>query len=133
MKSFAALSTLLSAGALVAACAPDAWRPAPGFDAFLDQVQIACRSQRIGLYTVGDMLGSPGSLQATKFIDATSRLYFGKVTPDNWTTSVTTVFQGRASDPGVRCVLEQLRQNKAAQGLAAPPGGPQQVPPPPSR
>jgi hypothetical protein len=123
MKIPANLATAISAGALVAACAPDAWRPAPGFDAFLDQVQIACRSQRIGLYTVGDMLATSGSLQATKFIDATSRLYFGKVTPDNWTTSVTTVFQGRASDPGVRCVLEQLQLHRSAEGPAAPPPG----------
>jgi hypothetical protein len=123
MNTLVRRSTAILACALLAACAPGAWKPAPGFDGFLDQVQSACRSQRIGLYTVGDMLASPGSLQATKFIDSTSRLYFGKVTPDGWVTSVTTLFQGRASDPGVGCVLEQLRLERSAQGSAAPPSG----------
>ena len=74
-------------------------------------------------------------MQATYFIDETSRLYYGKITPENWTSAVTAFIQGKNDDPGVRCVLEQLKQNKAAQGLAAPPtgGGPQSVPPPPSR
>lgn len=132
MKVPASLPAALCAAVLVTACAPDAWKPAPGYDGFLNQVQNACYYQRIGLVNVGDMLTNPGSMQATYFVDETSRLYYGKITPENWTSAVTAFIQGRNDDPGVRCVLEQLRQNKAAQGLAAPPpGGPQQVPPPP--
>jgi hypothetical protein len=116
-----ATTTAIGFAALVAACAPDAWKPAPGYEGFLNQVQNACYYQRIGLVNVGDMLTNPGSSQAGYFIDETSRLYFGKITPDNWTSAVTAFMQGRTDDPGVRCVLEQLRQNKAAQGLTAPP------------
>jgi hypothetical protein len=134
MKVPAPLPTALCAAVLVAACAPDAWKPAPGYDGFLNQVQNACYYQRIGMANVGDILTNPGNTQSVYFVDETSRLYYGKITPENWTSAVTAFIQGRSDDPGVRCVLEQLRQNKAAQGLAAPPpGGSQQVPPPPGR
>jgi hypothetical protein len=108
--------------ATLAACAPDAWKPAPGFDGFLNQVQNACYYQRIGLINVGDMLTNPGNMQAGYFIDETSRLYYGKITRENWTSAVTAFIQGRASDPGVQCVLSQLDKARAAQ-----------VPPPPVR
>jgi hypothetical protein len=111
---------LLSAAAL-AACAPDAWKPAPGYDGFLTQVQNACYYQRIGLINVGDMLTNPGSMQSTYFIDETSRLYYGKITRDNWTSAVTAFIQGRADDPGVRCVLDQLDKAQAAQVAPPPP------------
>jgi hypothetical protein len=109
----------LCAIAFLAACAPDAWKPSPGYEGFLNQVQNACYYQRIGLVNVGDMLTNPGSTQAGYFIDETSRLYFGKITRGNWTSAVTAFMQGRSDDPGVRCVLEQL--DKAQQSQAPPP------------
>ncbi|HSD52773.1 MAG TPA: hypothetical protein VLC47_01340 [Burkholderiales bacterium] len=120
MSTPAASMAAICTAVLLAACAPDAWKPSPGYDAFLNQVQNACYYQRIGLVNVGDMLTNPGSTQAGYFIDETSRLYLGKITPDNWTSAVTAFMQGRAGDPGVQCVLEQLRQNKAAQPQAPP-------------
>jgi len=133
MKVPASLPTALCAAVLVSACAPDAWKSAPGYDGFLNQVQNACYYQRIGLFNVGDMLTNPGSSQAGYFIDETSRLYYGKMTPDNWTSAVTAFMQGRNDDPGVHCVLEQLRQSRAAQPKGGPPIGPSQVPTPPVR
>jgi hypothetical protein len=121
MRALAATTAAWCGAALVAACAPDAWKPAPGYDGFLNQVQNACYYQRIGLVNVGDMLTNPGSTQAGYFIDETSRLYYDKITPDNWTSAVTAFMQGRSDDPGVRCVLDQLRQNKSAQSLVTPP------------
>jgi hypothetical protein len=121
VKVLAMQSTAIFGAALVAACATDAWKPAPGYDGFLNQVQHACYAQRIGMIKVGDLVAGPGGMVATRFVDETSRLYFGKITPDSWTSSVTTLLQGRAGDPGVRCVLEQLQQNKAGQAPAALP------------
>ena len=119
MRAIVAWSTAILGVALVAACAPDAWKPSPGYDGFLAQVQNACYYQRIGVVNVGDMLTNPGNMQSTYFIDETSRLYAGKITRDSWTSAVTAFIQGRASDPGVRCVLEQLDKAQAAQ--SAPP------------
>lgn len=114
MRHPALRAAAVAAAATLAACAPDAWKPAPGFDGFLNQVQNACYYQRIGLVNVGDMLINPGNMQAGYFIDETSRLYYGKITRDSWTSAVTAFIQGRASDPGVQCVLEQLDKAKAA-------------------
>jgi hypothetical protein len=114
MPPRAARISALDAALAVAACAPDAWKPAPGFDGFLTQVQNACYYQRIGMVNVGDMLSNPGNMQSVYFTDETSRLYFGKITRENWTSAVTAFIQGHASDPGVQCVLEQLDKAKAA-------------------
>ena len=115
MRALVATAVALGGAALLAACAPDAWKASPGYDGFLDQVQKACYYQRIGVVNVGDMLTNPGNMQSTYFIDETSRLYAGKITRDSWTSAVTAFIQGRASDPGVRCVLEQLDKAQAAQ------------------
>jgi hypothetical protein len=109
----------LLAAAALAACAPDAWKPAPGYEGFLTQVQNACYYRPIGIVNVGDMLTNPGSMQATYFIDQTSRLYYGKISRDAWVSGVTAFIQGRADDPGVRCVLDQL--DKAQQSQVPPP------------
>lgn len=120
MRHPALRAAAVAAAAALAACAPDAWKPAPGFDAFLTQVQNACYYKPIGIVNVGDMLSSPGSRQSTYFIDQTSRLYFGKITRAQWTTGVTAFIQGRASDPGVGCVLDQLDQAQAAHAPRPP-------------
>jgi hypothetical protein len=105
----------------IAACAPDAWKPAPGYDGFLTQVQNACYYQRIGMANVGDIVTNPGNMNSIYFIDQTSRLYFGKITRDSWTSGVTAFLQGRADDPGVQCVLQQLDKAQAAQVPPPPP------------
>ena len=121
MNHRAALFAAFSATATLAACAPDAWKPAPGYDGFLNQVQNACYYQRIGMVNVGDMLSNPGNMQSVYFMDETSRLYFGKISRENWTSAVTAFIQGRASDPGVQCVLDQLDKAQAAQVAPPPP------------
>ena len=116
----------LLAAVLLAACAPDAVKPSPGYQGFLTQVQNACYYQRIGLANVGDILTNPGNMQSTYFVDMTSRLYFGKITRQNWIDGVTSFIQGRASDSGVQCVLDQLDKAPrpaAPQDLMAPPKG----------
>jgi hypothetical protein len=131
MTQHAIRAAALLATVTVGACAPDAWKPAPGYDAFLDQVQKACYYRPIGIVNVGDMLTNPGNMQSTYFIDQTSRLYFGKISRAEWTTGVTAFIQGRATDPGVQCVLAELDKARAAQVPPPPAGGPGQVPPPP--
>lgn len=105
--------------AALAGCAPDAWNASSGYDGFLNQVEKACYYKPIGVVNVGDMINNPGNMNSTYFLDETSRLYFGKISRDNWTSAVTAFIQGRSSDPGVQCVLEQL--DVAQAGRVPPP------------
>ncbi len=102
--------TCLGLGLFLAlvACAPDSTRPNSAFDAWTSRVATACNYRTIGPYEVGSLLRTNATDQAVTFLDATSRLYSGEITPDQWTLSVTTTLDGRPGDPGVACVLAQL-------------------------
>jgi hypothetical protein len=106
-RSAVAIPLTLAAIAL-AGCAPDAVKPSSPFDAFLAQIRNDCYTQRIGGVNVGALLEPTGSNQAVYFVDQTSRLYFGKISREAWTTGVTGFLVGRATDPGVKCVLDRL-------------------------
>ena len=99
---------ILCSTVLVAACAPDALKSDPAYDAFLDRIQKDCYSARIGVVTVGDLLKNSGASDAVYFIDETSRLYAGQITRQSWTSAITAFLNGRESDPGVQCVLNHL-------------------------
>jgi hypothetical protein len=90
------------------ACAADAWKSDPAANSFLDRVQKDCYFQRIGYMNVGDLLENTGTSQGSFFLDETSRLYAGQITPQSWTLGVTSSLNGRDSDPGVQCVLKHL-------------------------
>ena len=99
---------LVSLLAMLAGCAPDAWKASGPFDSWLSSVRSACNYQTIGRYEVGSLLGMNVSDEATIFVDQTSRLYAGTISPDQWTLTVASALYGRASDPGIGCVLGQL-------------------------
>ena len=93
---------------LLCACAPDAVRPSSAFDEWAAKVAVACNYQTIGRYEVGSLLGMNASDRATIFLDATSRLYGGQISADQWTLAVVSDLEGRPGDPGVACVLGLL-------------------------
>jgi|APFre7841882724_1041349.scaffolds.fasta_scaffold06022_4 hypothetical protein len=97
-----------AAAAALAGCAPDAVRRDREFEDWLAEVRAACNNARISTTTVGGLLGSTGSREGGNFLNWTSRLYAGQVTPEQWTSGVTAFISGRPTDPGVRCVLERL-------------------------
>jgi hypothetical protein len=101
------LAALCSVAA-VAACAPDALKSDPAYDSFLGQLQKDCYFARIGIITLGDLLKNSGASDNVYFIDETSRLYAGQITPQSWTSAITAFLDGRESDPGVQCVLKHL-------------------------
>ena len=119
MKMLLPKVTALCSIAALAGCAPDAWNANSGYDGFLNQVEKACYYKPIGMENVGDIINSPGNMNSVYFLDETSRLYFGKISRDNWTSAVTAFSQGRPSDPGVQCVLDELE--KAQAGRVPPP------------
>jgi hypothetical protein len=93
---------------LLAGCAPDAFRRDPAFEAWISEVRKECYRERIGTDTVGNLLGHSGSREGNHFLNQTSRLYAGLLTPEQWTSGVLALLSGSASDPGMRCVLDQL-------------------------
>jgi len=101
-------STAALGVALLAGCAPDAFRRDPAFENWIQDVDTACRRARIGPVSIGDLLGNTGSREGAYFLNQTSRLYSGQITPPQWTSGVTAFISGRPSDPGVKCVLDQL-------------------------
>jgi hypothetical protein len=107
-------ASLAFAVALLAGCAPDAFRRDPAFEAWLREVRTACQDARIGTTTVGRLLGSTGSEQGNQFLNQTSRLYAGLITPAQWTSGVTAFGSGGARDPGLQCVLERLPEGSSA-------------------
>jgi hypothetical protein len=102
------LAAAAAAIAALAGCAPDAIRRDVEFEAWLREVRAACDSARISTTTVGSLLDSTASREGGNFLNWTSRLYAGRITPEEWTSGVTAFISGRPTDAGVRCVLERL-------------------------
>ena len=94
-------------------CAPDAWVSKAPYDQFLSQVQQACYYDPIATYTVGNLAGPGGTDNANYFTDETSRLYFGKITKENWIIAITGLLDAKASDRGIQCVLAEYDKVKA--------------------
>ena len=113
MRTLRSRTTVLCGSVLLAACAPDAWKPDKPFDQFLNQVQNMCYYQPISSTTVGNLLQPSGSENASYFLDVTSRLYAGRITPQDWTLMVTSQLQANATDRGVQCLLNVYEKEKA--------------------
>jgi len=108
MKAIGIRAGAVCSAVLIAACAPDAWKKDPAYNTFLNQIQNDCYYKRIGEVDVGGLLNNTGSNQGDYFIDQTSRLQAGQITPENWTSAVTAFLDGRSTDPGIECVLRHL-------------------------
>lgn len=106
MRTFRSRASMLIGSALLAACAPDAWKPDKPFDQFLNSVQNMCYYKPISSGTIGNLLQPSGSDNASFFLDATSRLYAGRISTQDWTTLVTSQLQANATDAGVQCLLD---------------------------
>ena len=108
---------------LLSACAPDAWNSihATGFNGFLNQVQAECYYDPISSTNVGTLLEPSGNMNVTYFLDTTSRLYYGKITPAQWTNMITSQLQANPTDRGVECVLNEYQKVKNAEKQAQGP------------
>jgi len=101
---------VLACAAPLAACAPDAIIPSQPYDAFLARVGEACRGKPIGPYTVDQLARRSQSKAGNFFMDQTSRLYFGRLSPRDWTTQVSGFLRGWPEDPGIDCVLREYNE-----------------------
>lgn len=124
----------IAAATLVAACAPDEFKPAPGFDGFLDLVGRECYPDTIGGVLVKQLAQgfAPGGGGAG-FLDATSALYYGKMSPSRYRASITAFSDnGTATNKAIDCIISKLPAVRPGVGGATGvPAGRDGVPPPP--
>ena len=91
---------------VLAACAPDAWRPDDPFEAFLDQIQNKCGEMRIGSRSIGsDLLQNPDPY----FLDVTSRYYHREISGQSYAEALAGSFGTTPDAPGILCVLNLKR------------------------
>lgn len=100
------LATLFAVA--ITACAPDAWRPDPRYEAFLDQVQNKCGSERIGSREIGSRNSTSDLTQDAYFLDLTSRFYHGEISRDDYANSLAGSYGGAADSAGIRCLLSLI-------------------------
>jgi hypothetical protein len=88
---FAVVFIAIATSLTVAACAPDAVRNnnATGFNGYLNSLKTACPNLRIGSSDVGQWIqyGS-GDNDYNYWLDMTSRLYYGRVSPAEYRSAV---------------------------------------------
>lgn len=112
MQAIRAGLVAMCGSVLFSACAPDAWKKSQPFDVFLTRVQNACYYDPISSVTIGELLEPSGNDNASYFMDVTSRLYFGKITPQTWTLMITSQLQANPTDRGVKCLLNEYQKEK---------------------
>jgi hypothetical protein len=133
MNSRCRIATL-AAAALVAACAPDEFRPSPGFDGFLDLIGQECYPDTIGPTLVKQWAQGygPGGSGAG-FMDATSKLYYGQMTPVAYRGFIVAFSDnGAATNKAIDCIVRHLPANRAGTPGTGMPAGRDGVPPPPT-
>ena len=136
MKKHRYRTIAVAAAALIAACAPDEFKPSPGFDGFLDLAGRECHPDTIGGVLVRQLAQGfgPGGGSGAGFIDATSSLYFGKWTTVQYRQFVTGMTDnGTATNKAIDCIISKLPAQRPGAAGGMPAGRDGVPPPPPSR
>jgi hypothetical protein len=123
---------IIAATAFIAACAPDQFKSTPGFDGFLDRIGQVCYPDTIGPTLVRQWAQGygPGGSGAG-FMDATSKLYYGRMDPVTYRKFVTAFSDnGTATNKAIDCIIANLPARPAGTGV---PAGRDAVAPPPPR
>ena len=131
-RGIAALAT----ATLLAGCAPDSFKPAPGYDGFLDRIGQVCYPDTIGPTLVREWAkgNAPDPSGSEGFLDATSKLYYGRMTPSAYRQFVTAFTDnGRATNKAIDCIIANLPAGQPGAASGGMPAGRDGVPPPPSR
>jgi hypothetical protein len=102
-----AAAMALAAASLLAACAPDAWKPNPQFSAFLNQVERVCGTTRLGELTISQLMNPGSSLYSAYFVDMTSRFDLGKITVEEYVSGIASTFNTVRDSAGIRCIIAQ--------------------------
>jgi len=106
-----AATTLTAVAMATAGCAPDAIKyNASSFDAYVKKLGQVCQPLQIGDKDIGEMirLGTAGT-PYDYFLDATSKLYYNRITPAAYRQSVVSFFgPGTSNDRAFDCIIKNL-------------------------
>lgn len=91
------------------ACAPDAWKSNPSYDAFVDQILRNCGNMRLGELTVSDLLNQDSATSSAYFYDLTARWGQNRISTADYIEGVMSVGGGRES-PALKCIVAQKGQ-----------------------
>ncbi|MEO8674458.1 MAG: hypothetical protein ABI569_02705 [Casimicrobiaceae bacterium] len=116
--------------AAVAGCAPDSVsnKYATGFNAYLDQIAVACKPLMIGSYDMTYRLQQKGvySDDFNYFFDLTSKLYYRRTSPADYRSGINGFFGGGSTtDRSIDCIISNLPGDRPAAG--PPLGGALQI------
>ena len=96
---------LLLAGCGGALVAPDALVEDPGAEAFLDQVAKDCGDKSIGNSPLNYLINESDDAY---FIDVTTKLYFGRITPEQYRDDINGLYPIGANEGALRCIIALL-------------------------
>lgn len=91
----------------IGGCAPDAWKPNPTYDAFLNKVDKNCGTMRIGEVTISQLMNPGSSLYSAYFVDMTSRFELGRISTEDYKEGIATTFTTILDTAGIRCIIAQ--------------------------
>ena len=102
------------AGALLVGCggtlfAPDALVKDAGAQAYLDRISQECGKLTVGGHWISKLVDDANSVpQGGYFLDVTSKLYFGRITPEQYATQLNAFFPMGNNTAGIDCVVSKL-------------------------
>lgn len=105
-RSVLLVTAIASFGAL-GGCAPDAWKPNPTYDAFLNKVDKNCGPMRIGEASISQLLNPGSNLYSAYFVDMTSRFETGRISTEAYMEGIASTFTTILDTAGIRCIIAQ--------------------------
>ena len=105
------ISLAALAACLLAGCAPDALHnvKATGFNAYLNQIAAQCAPLYAGSQVITVNYDPPnyGADDYVQWLDQTSRLYYKKISPQQYLTNIGNFFDPRSLG-SARCAVDKL-------------------------
>ena len=119
----------LAAALALGGCAPDAMNnvQATGYNAFLTTIATGCKPLLIGSRDLTTQIARNESSDDSNynyFLDLTSQLYYGKVSPEAYRSGVSGFLGGGAdTNRSLDCIIATLNRQRASAGgqIATPP------------
>jgi hypothetical protein len=104
---------VLALAAAATGCAPDSVRnmQATGFNGYLDTLKSACKPLMLGSANVSDWLWqmAPSDPNYSYWLDMTSRLYYGRISPESYRVGITGFLGvGSSDDSSYACIFRNL-------------------------
>ena len=100
------------AASVLAGCAPDAWQnvKATGFNGFVNQMTVDCAPLVVGSQVITANYEAPNYALDLydQWFDATSRLYYKKITPQTYLNDIYNYFGDARTQASAQCLVSKL-------------------------